>query len=81
MERDKDKICFVAVEFQDDPNVAGNYYWYLCDYRDVCEGQTVIAPLGRHNRLQKGTVRKTLFTDEYHAPYPLALIKKIVGME
>ena len=61
----------------DDPNVVGLFYWYLCDDMGVAEGDTVTAPLGRHNNLQDGVVRKVRFADEQNAPYPVYLIKRI----
>lgn len=77
----KDTLCFVAVEFPDDPNVVGNTYWYLCAFDEVSVGDRATAPLGRHNRLQEGIVRKVAFGDEYQAPFPLYLIKSVVRIE
>lgn len=71
-------MCFVAVEFVDDANVKGYTYWYLCPHDGVSEGDKVSAPLGRHNRLQEGIVRRVTYADEYSAPYPLYLIKSVV---
>ncbi len=71
------KYYFVAVEFVDDANVVGLLYWYLCDYIEVAEGDIVTAPLGRHNNLQQGVVRKTLYATETDAPFPFYLIKSI----
>ncbi len=76
-----DKLCFVAVEFPDDPNVVGLTYWYLCDYAGAEEGCGVIAPLGRHNNCQKGVVRRVLYATEQNAPYPVRLIKRIKEMQ
>ena len=70
-------MCFTAVEFPDDPNVVGIKYWYACTYEDVKVGDGVIAPLGRHNNLQKGIVREVRFEYEYNAPYPVYLIKYV----
>ena len=70
-------LCFVAVDFTDDPNVAGYPFWYYCEFREASIGDSVIAPLGRHNRLQKGVVRKVIFTEETSSPYPFDRIKKI----
>lgn len=72
-----EKFCFVAVEFVGDINVVGYTYWYLCPFDGVAEGAQVLAPLGRHNREQTGTVRKVLFADEAHTPYPIQFIKRI----
>lgn len=70
-------MCFTQVEFVDDPNVVGYGYWYLCEIPGVMVGDKVIAPLGRHNNLQEGIVRKVIFEDEFNAPYPLHSIKYI----
>lgn len=72
-----DLLCYVAVEFVDDPNVVGWSYWYVCDYRTVEVGDKVVAPLGRHNNVQTGIVRRVRFDDEEHAPYPIQLIKRV----
>lgn len=72
-----ERMCFVAVEFENDPNVRGYIYWYLCPDRSVQFGNYVIAPLGRHNNLQKGVVRHVKFADEDGAPFPLHLIKTV----
>ena len=70
-------ICFTAIEFADDPNVAGNKYWYACPFEDIKEGAEVMASLGRHNRLQKGVVREVRFEEAHNAPYPIYLIKYV----
>jgi hypothetical protein len=69
--------CFVAVEFPDDPNVAGYYYWYICDFDGAEIGDKVIAPLGRHNNTQEGVIVNVRFCDEFDAPYSLSSIKSI----
>ncbi len=73
----ENKLCFVSVEFENDPNVKGYTYWYLCNDINVAEGDSVIAPLGRHNNEQVGTVRRVRFECEKNAPYPMMYIKKI----
>ena len=73
----KEVKCFTAVEFIDDDNVRGYFYWYLCEIEGVKEGDKVVAPLGRHNNLQEGVVRRIRFTDEDNAPYPMYGIKSI----
>lgn len=70
-------MCFVAVEFVDDPNVKDYIYWYLCVDESVQFGNRVIAPLGRHNNLQEGIVRHVKFAESDCAPFPLHLIKTI----
>ncbi len=70
-------MCFTHIEFADDPNVVGRLYWYSCPFEDVEEGDEVIAPLGRHNNLQKGVVREVLRTESYNAPFPLYMIKYV----
>ena len=72
-----EKAWFAAVEFVDDPNVVGFTYWYLCPFEEVKEGDKVIAPLGRHNNVQQGVVRRVLFAEEQNAPFPMTYIKKI----
>ena len=67
----------MAVEFVDDPNVAGWTYWYICPFEGAEEGDEVIAPLGRHDHIQKGVVRKVKYTEEGNAPYPMHSIKMI----
>lgn len=74
---ERDKYRFVAVEFADDENVRGYYYWYLCEFAEVYEGCEVLAPLGRHNRLQTGIVRAVRYGDEFNAPYPVHSIKYV----
>ena len=72
-----DYICFAAIEFTDDPNVAGHTYWYACDLEGIERGDEVLAPLGRHNRLQKGIVRQVRMSKDYEAPFPVYVIKYI----
>ena len=74
---ENEKMCFTQVDFVDDPNVAGYGYWYLCEIAGAKVGDRVIAPLGRHNNLQEGIVRRVIFEDENNAPYPLHSIKYI----
>lgn len=69
--------CFVAVEFPDDPNVAGWTYWYLCEIDGAEVGDKVVAPLGRHDGLQQGVIRSVRYAKEEDAPYPLRNVKKI----
>ena len=61
----------------DDPQVAGWTYWYLCPFDGAEEGDKVIAPLGRHDHVQKGIVRKVKYAEEENSPYPMHSIKKI----
>lgn len=68
---------FVAIDFVYDENVAGNLYWYLCDEEAVVLGAEVYAPLGRHNRLQRGIVRRIMYSDAFYAPYPTDRIKRV----
>jgi hypothetical protein len=77
METIYELMCFVAVEFPDDPNVVGLLYWYLCQFDGPQIGDKVIAPLGRHNHTQQGIIRRVLITQDYNAPYPLYGIKNI----
>lgn len=77
MDEMKNLFCFVAVEFVNDSNVIGLTYWYLCDFEDAQINDWVTAPLGRHNNLQEGIIRKVLFADKEHSPYPFEWIKRI----
>ncbi|MCD7728450.1 MAG: hypothetical protein LUI60_00870 [Clostridia bacterium] len=70
-------MCFTAVEFPDDPNVAGIKYWYACKFDTAEVGDVVVAPLGRHNHLQAGVIREVRWADDFDAPYPVHLIKNI----
>lgn len=77
-----EKYCFVAIEYPDDPNVAGLTYWYLCPFDGTEVGDEAIAPLGRHNNLQRGIVRRVTYETARNAPFPLQYIKsvrKIIG--
>lgn len=73
----KELSCFVAIEFTDDQNVAGNVYWYSCPFRDAAVGDKAIAPLGRHDGEQTGTVRQVIFAEDRNAPYPAEYIKTV----
>ena len=75
-----EKLCFVAVEFVDDPNVVGLTYWYLCDFDGAAAGDRVSAPLGRHNHIQDGVIRKVKYAYEDDAPYPVNFIKRIKSL-
>ena len=72
-----DKLCFVSVEFPDDENVVGRTYWYLCRFESAAEGDLVDAPLGRHNRIQRGVIRAVTYAAMENSPYPWYLIKDI----
>lgn len=72
-----EELCFIQVNFPNDANVADRLYWYLCLYDDAKEGDRVLAPLGRHDRLQTGVVHKVVYAHDYDAPYPLYLIKAV----
>lgn len=74
-------LKFVSVEFPDDYNVVGRTYWYLCELEGVDIGTLVIAPLGSHDRLQTGVVRRVMFAEEAYAPFPLSKIKSIVEVK
>ncbi|MGN0805681.1 MAG: hypothetical protein ACI4MC_01475 [Candidatus Coproplasma sp.] len=71
------KMLFVALEFPEDINVAGRLFWYGCRDESIGIGDSVKAPLGRHNRLQTAVVRKRLWATEEEAPFPLHMIKFI----
>ena len=71
------KMLFAALEFPNDINVAGRLFWYGCRDQSIAEGDWVLAPLGRHNRLQKAIVQKTLWATEEEAPFPIHIIKYV----
>ena len=70
-------LCFVAVNFMNDPIVAGYPFWYYSQFRDAEVGDHVIAPLGRHNTPQEGIIMEVRFRTEDRAPYPFDKIKRI----
>lgn len=74
-------VCFVAVEFPDDVNVKGYYFWYICGQDGAEAGDKVIAPLGRHNRVQEGIIRSVRYAKEEDAPYPMHSIKRIKSLK
>lgn len=74
-------LCFVAVNFVNDPLVAGFSFWYWCEFRETKVGDHVIAPLGNHNRLQEGVVVGVIFRTEDEAPFPFERIKRIVELK
>ena len=73
-------LCFVAVEFVDDPKVKGWTYWYLCEFDGAEEGDKVAAPLGRHDGVQQGVIRKVRYASAEEAPYPVDRIKKVKSL-
>ena len=70
-------MCFVAVNFINDPIVAGYPFWYYCEFREAEVGDRVIAPLGRHDRPQEGVILEVRFATEDRAPFPFDRIKRI----
>ncbi len=74
-------LCFVAVEFPDDQNVKGYSFWYVCDFEGAAEGDSVLAPLGRHNNLQKGVIRAVRYDTEDNAPFPMHSIKRVKSLK
>ncbi len=73
--------CFVAVEFPDDQNVKGYNFWYYCPIEGAEEGDRVLAPLGRHDRVQEGVIRLVRYAEEENAPYPMHSIKRIRSLK
>lgn len=69
---------FAALRFTEDPNLADNVYWYLCDF-PVKEGDRVLAPVGAHNGLQFARVERVTAGTEQSAPYDMRLIKRIAA--
>ena len=71
---------FAALRFSADPNLIDRVYWYLSPL-PVREGEAVLAPVGIHERLQRGIVERTLRADARHAPYEFGLLKHIAAKE
>lgn len=70
-------MCFVKVDFIDDPNVAGYGFWYWSEFREAEVNDWVVAPLGRHNNTQEGVIVEVKFATEDNAPFPFEMIKRI----
>ncbi len=70
-------MCFVAVDFPNDINVAGYKFWYISEIVNVKVSDNVVAPLGRHNGEQIGVVREVRYDYAKRAPYPLDRMKYI----
>ncbi|MCH5147384.1 MAG: hypothetical protein J1F61_05220 [Clostridiales bacterium] len=70
-------LCFVRVDFIDDPNVSGYGFWYWSEFREAEVGDWIVAPIGKHNKLQEGIITAVTFRTEDNAPYPFEFIKKI----
>ncbi len=69
---------FAALRFPEDGNLRDRLYWYLADL-PVREGDEVLAPVGPHDRLQRGVVERTVRAKEEEAPYDVRLIKRITA--
>lgn len=67
-------MLFAALRFYKDGNIADRLYWYRSDF-PVKEGETVFAPVGTRNRLQKAVAERVTETDAAHAPYDVSIIK------
>lgn len=67
---------FAALRFSADVNLSDKIYWYLCPFCAKA-GDSVLAPVGIHNRLQAAVVERVLFAEERDAPYDLRLIKEV----
>lgn len=74
-------LCFVAVNFVNDPLVAGYSFWYWCEFREAEVGDHVIAPLGKHNRPQEGVIVDVVFKTEDKAPFPFERIKRVLELK
>lgn len=74
-------LCFVAVNFFNDPLVAGYPFWYYCEFREAKVGDHVIAPLGNHNRPQEGEIVEVRFRTEDQSPFPFDRIKRILELK
>lgn len=72
------ELTFAALRFTEDENLIGRVYWYLAGF-PVCAGEEVIAPVGPHERLQKGRVERVCLAEEDEAPYDVRLIKRVAA--
>ncbi len=72
------KLTFAALRFTEDENLIGRVYWYLAEF-PVCAGEAVFAPVGPHDRLQKGRVERVRVCAEEEAPYDVRLIKRVAA--
>ncbi len=70
------KRLFCALRFTEDENLAGRTYWYVCDF-PAEEGESVLAPVGSRNGLQRAVVERIKLCEERDAPYDMRLIKRV----
>lgn len=73
----EEMLYFVRVNFVNDPKLPYYPFWYLCRFEEAEVGDWIVAPLGRHNRLQDGIIIETKYATEENAPYPMDRIKCI----
>lgn len=69
---------FCAVRFTEDENLLGRTYWYISDF-PVKEGESVLAPVGSHDGLQRAVVERVVRASPENAPYDVRLLKKLAA--
>lgn len=69
---------FCAVRFTEDENLLGRTYWYLADF-PVQEGDSVLAPVGSHDGLQRAVVERVVCAPSENAPYDVRLLKRLAA--
>lgn len=72
------KYDFAALRFCEDENIKDRVYWYLTELL-LKEDEEVLAPVGVHDRLQKGRVERIVCVEEEDAPYDVRLIKRVAA--
>ena len=65
---------FVFVTFEEN----GQEYSYLCDNKDVSEGDRVLVPVGKGDKETAATVKKIEYHPADEAPFPIDKIKSII---
>ena len=70
---------FAALRFFGDKNISDRIYWYLTGI-PLKIGDSVLAPVGMHDRLQLARVEKTLSASGEDAPYDVRLLKSVEAM-
>ena len=65
------EYLFAKVEIEGVP------YWYVSPFPALKEGDRVLVPFGKGDRLTGGTVLKTELCTRQTAPYPLNRVREI----
>ena len=69
-------LKFCGVQF----SACGESYTYLCRQEEIQEGDWVLVPVGKENRLNVGRVTRVQYRQPEKASFPLAHIKTIHGL-